>query len=259
MLFATALGENVIDKSIAELLSVIVTLSMLATPFLLLADEKLAAPSKMQDRPHDDMPDEQGHVVIAGFGRFGQIVARVLRARGIPFTALDDSAEQVEFVARFGSQAYFGDASRLNILEAAKVGEAQAFVLAIDEVEGSLRTAEIVRQHFPKVPIYARARNRRHAHRLMDLGVKTIRRETFLSALDLSREVLQQIGFSEHESHRTVETFREFDRHRLYADYAHYTDEDKLREQAKRQSAELEDLFNQDAKDLDEARSDNAD
>jgi len=250
VLFATAYGENVIDKELAELLSVIVTLSMLATPILLLVDDLLGSKSKAQDRPFDDMPKEKGHVVIAGFGRFGQIVARILRARGISFTALDESAEQIDFVTRFGNTAYYGDAARLDILEAAQVDKASAFVLATDDVEGSLRTAQIVRQHFPDVPIYARARNRRHAHRLMDLDIKTIRRETFLSSLDLTREVLRGLGFSQQEVAHTVETFRKFDQRRLYEDYPHYTDMEKIQAQAKKQSEELEELFHQDAKDI---------
>lgn len=251
VLFATALGENVIGRDLAELLSVIVTLSMLATPVLLLADDLLAPVRPSKDRPYDQMPEEKDHVVIAGFGRFGQIVARILRARGIPFTALDDSAEQIDFVARFGSQAYYGDASRLDILESAQMHSARAFVLAIDDTEGSLRTAQIVRRHFPNVPVYARARNRQHAHQLMDLGITMIRRETFLSALELTREVLRDLGYSESEVSRTVETFREFDERRLYDDYTHYTDTEKLQEQAKKQSEELEELFSQDVDALD--------
>lgn len=246
VLFATALGQHVIDRGLAELLTVVVTLSMLATPLLLLADTAIAARGAGRDRPYDEMPDEDGHVVIAGFGRFGQIVARILRARGIPFTALDDSATQVDFVARFGSKAYYGDASRLHILEAAQAGKARAFVLAIDDVEASLRTAAIVREHFPHVPIFARARNRLHVYRLMDLGVEAIRRETFLAALDLSREVLGGLGFSGAEVERTVTTFTEFDRARLYEDYAHYTDIEKLQAKAREESERLEEIFNRD-------------
>lgn len=246
VLFATALGQNVIDRELAELLTVVVTLSMLATPLLLLADSWLAKRSTTPERPYDEMPEEDGHVVIAGFGRFGQIVARILRARNIPFTALDDSATHVDFVARFGSKAYYGDASRLHILEAAQTGKARAFVLAIDDVDASLRTAEIVRENFPHVPVYARARNRLHAFRLMDLGVKAIRRETFLSALDLSREILEGIGFSGSDAGRIVETFTEFDRKRLYEDYEHYTDVEKLQAKAREESERLEDIFNRD-------------
>lgn len=257
VIFATALGENVIERDLAELLTVIVTLTMLATPVLLLADDVLDSDRKSQDRPYDEMPEEKSHVVIAGFGRFGQIVARVLRARGIPFTALDDSAEQVDFVARFGSRAYYGDASRLDILEAAQIQKASAFVLAIDDAEASVRTAQVVRRHFPNVRVYARARNRQHVHQLMDLGIEDIHRETFLPALDLTREVLRGLGYSASEVSRTIETFREFDQRHLYEDYAHYTDQEKLEAQAKKQSEELEELFTQDAADLGDAISEN--
>ena len=137
---------------------------------------------------YETPPANDGHVIIAGFGRYGQIVARVLRAKGIPFTALDINAEQVEFVKKFGSEAFFGDASRPDILEAAEIDKARAFVLAIDDVEASVRTAEMVTSRWPKLPLYARARNRNHAHRLLDLGVKNIQRETFLSSLETTRQ-----------------------------------------------------------------------
>lgn len=250
VLFATALGEKVIDRDIAELFTVIVTLSMLATPVLLLLDELLTREPKSQEPSFDTMPEEQGHVVIAGFGRFGQIVARVLRARGIPFTALDESASQVSFVARFGSKAYYGDAARLDILEAAQVEKARAFVLAMDNVDRSLTTARLMRQHFPNVPVFARARDRQHTHQLMDLGVGVIQRETFLSALDLTQDVLRTLGLPEKDVLNTVETFREFDERHLFEDYAHYTDVEKIQAHAKWRSEELEELFNQDVEDL---------
>ncbi len=252
VLLAAALAQSVIAKELSETMIVIVTLSMLATPVLLLIDEWFT-PEKPSDRAFDEMPEEQGHVVIAGFGRFGQIVARILRARSIPFTALDQSAEQVDFVARFGSKAYYGDAARLDILKSARMHKARAFVLAIDDVDDSIRTAEVVREHFPDVPIYARARNRQHVHRLLDLDIRVIRRETFAASLDLSRSLLRGLEFSEQEIRRTVDMFEQLDKKRLYDDYAHYTDDEKIRASAKKQSEELEDLFNQDARDLDKA------
>jgi glutathione-regulated potassium-efflux system protein KefB len=193
------------------------------------------------------MPKEEGHVIIAGFGRFGQIVARVLAARRIPFTALDTSARQVDFVRRFGNKIYYGDPSRLDILEAAQVGSARGFVLAIDDVEASLRTAALVTRHYPHLPVYARARDRQHVHRLMDLGVKVIERETFLSALELSEHVLRGLGLDEPTVRRTTQAFAEMDRRRLFEDYQHATDAEKLRANAMKQAEELEELFRQDA------------
>ncbi|MGD9868320.1 MAG: monovalent cation:proton antiporter-2 (CPA2) family protein [Hyphomicrobiales bacterium] len=256
VLFSAAVGANVIGRELSELLSVVVTLSMLATPVLLLVDDLLSPKARGGARPYDSMPEDPGHVVIAGFGRFGQIVARILRARGIPFTALDDSAEQVDFVARFGAKAYYGDASKLRILRAAQTGKARAFVLAIDDVESSLRTAEVVRRNFPDVAVYARARNRNHVHRLTALGVEIIRRETFLAAVDLSREVLRGLGYPEAEVTSTVERFRELDDRRLREDFEHYTDETKLRQEAHRYTEELEEMFTKDAAELDEPKKD---
>jgi glutathione-regulated potassium-efflux system protein KefB len=246
VLLAAGTTAHVLDRSVAELLSVAVTLSMAATP-LLLTLEELLAPKAAQVRAFDELPDKDGHVVIAGFGRVGQIVARILIAKRIPVTALDSDAEQVDFVRKFGTQIFYGDASRPEVLEAAQTGKARAFVLAIDDVEASLRTARMVRRNYPHVPIYARARDRRHIHRLMDEGIKIMRRETFLASLDLTREVLRGLGLPEREVRHTVDTFQVMDRRRLYEDYKHYTDLEKLQEHAKSHAQELEDLFAKDA------------
>jgi len=246
VLFTAGVSANVLEPPLAELLTVAVTLSMAATPLLLLLDEMLT-PKAVEMRAFDAMPEGDGHVVIAGFGRVGQIVARVLRAKHIPFTALDVNAEQVDFVRKFGAEIYYGDASRPEILEAARTGKARALVLAIDNVDASIRTAQLVRQNYPHVPIFARSRHRQHTHRLMDVGVQVIRRETFLSSLDLTREVLRGLGFTERDVRFAVETFKEQDRRRLYEDYKHYTDIEKLQDRAKSYAQELEELFEKDA------------
>ena len=185
--------------------------------------------------------------IIAGFGRVGQIVARILRAKRIPFTALDISAEQVDFVRKFGAQVFYGDASRPEILEAAQTDKARAFVLAIDDVEASLRTAELVRQRYPHVPIYARARNRNHAHRLMDLGV------TGHPARDvplLARHhpaAAAGLGSPSARRARMIQTFRTHDERRLIEDYKLASDVEKLRERARSDVKTLEKLFEEDA------------
>jgi glutathione-regulated potassium-efflux system protein KefB len=218
---------------------------MAATPLLLLVEESLS-PQVVVARAFDSLPANDGHVVIAGFGRVGQIVARILTAKRIPITALDSSPEQVDVVRKFGARVYYGDASRHEILEAAQTAKARAFVLAIDDVEASLRTAQMVRQHYPHVPIYARSRDRRHTHRLMDAGVTIIRRETFLSSIDLTRQLLRGLGYPDRDVRFAVETFMAHDRRRLYEDYKHYTDMEKLQARARSSAQELEDLFAQD-------------
>ncbi len=247
VILAAAVGTELIDRELLQLLSVVVTLSMVATPILLLIDDAILSKESGDGRPYDEPPEAQGHVVIAGFGRFGQITARVLAAKGIHFTALDSNAAQVDFVKRFGNKIYYGDASRLDILRVAQVGKAEAFVLAMGDVNLSLKTAAIMRQHFPDVPIFARARDRHHVHQLMDLGVEIIRRETFDSALGLTQSVMEGLGYSSAEARRTVEIFAEHDRHRLFDEYRHYTDAEKMRTGAMKQAEELESLFREDA------------
>jgi len=246
VLFTNGLAAGVLERPVADLLSVAVTLSMAATPLLLLLDEMLA-PKAVVLRAFDALPENDGHVVIAGFGRVGQIVARILAAKRIPFTALDSDPEHVDGVRKFGARIFYGDASRPEILDAAQTAKARAFVLAIDNVDASLRTAQMVRQRYPQVPIYARSRHRKHTHQLMDLGVKIIRRETFLSSLDLTREVLRGLGLPEREVRFAVDTFQAHDRRRLYEDYKHYTDVEKLQARARTYTQELEQQFAQDA------------
>jgi monovalent cation:proton antiporter-2 (CPA2) family protein len=250
VLFGAGALQGVIEQNTASLLILAVTFSMAATPLLLLIDDKVEQALSPEAPPYDTPVGGEGNVIIAGFGRFGQIVARILRARQIPFTALDSSVEQVDFVRRFGAQIYYGDAGRLDILQAAGADKARAFVLAVDKVESSLRIAEMVRTHFPNLPIYARARDRTHVHKLMDLGVTIIERETFLAALELTKDVLRGLGLKEPEVKRLIETFKRLDERRLYEDYQYYTDVEKVRANAMTQAKELEELFARDVEEL---------
>jgi len=247
VLLAAGAAASVLSRGSAELLAVVVTLTMAATPLLLLLDDVLGREAVKPLAAFEAPPVTSGHVIIAGFGRFGQIVARVLRAKRVAFTALDISPEQIEVVRRFGSKVFYGDASERHILEAAQADKARAFVLAIDDVEASIRTATIVREQYPTLPVYARARNRNHVHRLMDLGVTVIRREAFLSAIDLTREVLRGLGYSERDVRFAIDTFAEHDERRLVDDYRHFTDVEKLQERARSDTANLEKLFDEDA------------
>jgi monovalent cation:proton antiporter-2 (CPA2) family protein len=250
VLFTAAAAAEALSQSVVSMLVVSVTLSMVATPILFIAYEAFGRRGGRVLEPFDAMPEDDGHVIIAGLGRFGQVVARVLRAKGIHFTALDISPQHVDFIKRYGNDIYYGDASRLDLLQSAGADKARAFVLAIDDVESSLKTAEIVRRHFPDLAIYARARNRTHVHRLMDLGVSAIRRETFLSAVDFTRDVLIGLGSTSKEARRAIDVFVRHDRKRLYDDYEHYTDEEKLLANAREAHEELEEIFQRDAEEL---------
>ncbi|HWJ18933.1 MAG TPA: cation:proton antiporter [Geobacterales bacterium] len=246
VVFASAEQGGVLTPGSASALGIIVTLSMVTTPLLLALDDLIRKRIRKAEPVYDKLPSQDGHVVISGFGRVGQVVARILTAKGIPFTALDADPDQVQLVSQFGNKSYFGDASQLSILEAAETGKATAFVLAIDDVEKALKTAELVKTYFPHVPIYARARNRRHVHQLMDLGVKHIERETFVSSLELTRDVLRGLGLPEGEIRFTVDTFKEHDEALLYENYAHYTDTQKVATLAMKRSDELAQVLAED-------------
>jgi glutathione-regulated potassium-efflux system protein KefB len=158
----------------------------------------------------------------------GQIVGRVLRMRRIPFTALDKSAEQVALVRRFGSVVYYGDSTRLDLLRAAGVEKAKLIVITLSDIPESLKVAEQVERHFPHLTVLARARNRRHAHLLMDRGVTHIVRETFHSSLQLSENVLTALGTPHADARRTVEIFAERDEKMLREQHGYYENEKQM-------------------------------
>jgi len=248
VLLTQGVGAGLLGQAQADLVAVVVTLSMAATPALLLIDDFLFRPKAVPLRAFDDLPENDRHVIVAGFGRVGQICVRILRAKRIPFIALDLDPEQVAFVKQFGAEAFYGDASRLDILEAARANRARALLLAIDDVEASVRTAELVRQHYPDLPIYARARNRNHLHRLMDAGVKVIRRETYATALELTRDLMRGLGYTDRDIRFAIDTFRTHDERRLVEDYRHYTDLEKMQTRARSDAQTLATLFDEDSR-----------
>lgn len=249
VIISIALAERILWPAMAGLITVVVTLSMVATPLLLVIDDLLRQRRKQhaEQTGFDEMPEHDGHVVIAGFGRFAQIIARVLAAKGIAFTALDSNPDQVRLVRRFGNKAYFGDAGRLDILQAAQVDKARAFILTVANPEQSVRTARLVRENFPHVKIYARALDRRHVYDLMDLDVTLIHRDTFYSALAVTSDLLKGLGYSDAQAQRAVDVFEDYDQRRLIEDYPHHHDFDRIADSAKRQAAELEAILKEDA------------
>jgi glutathione-regulated potassium-efflux system ancillary protein KefC/glutathione-regulated potassium-efflux system protein KefB len=251
VLFNLAAGHAVMERALVDLLIVVVSLSMAATPLALAGNDLLSrrlARARPQ-RPFDTFEQEAPRVIIAGFGRVGQIVGRILKLKRIAFTALDISPEQVQTVRRFGNKVHYGDASRLDLLTAAGASGAKLFVLAIDDVEASIRTARTVRRHFPDLTVYARARNRFHAHRLMDLGVELIERETFLGSLDLARQVLEAVGMAGWEAQQIVARFQAHDEQTLRRQHAVYHDETQLIQSARQAAEELQGLFESDQED----------
>jgi glutathione-regulated potassium-efflux system ancillary protein KefC/glutathione-regulated potassium-efflux system protein KefB len=249
VLFAIVARHQILDTDVIDRLILAVAVSMLLTPILYLLNERfLKRLNKKEEPEYDRMEVQQHPVIIAGFGRFGQIVGRLLAIVGRPFTALEIDASQVDVLRRYGNIVHYGDASKLDLLRAAGAGQAKLFVLAIDDIEASIRTAHTVARHFPDLTIVARARNRRHEYHLMDLGIKHIFRETLLSSLAMSEQVLSDLGFDENEVKHVIESFRKKDQQLIREQHAVQHDEEQLIQTALDTASELELLIKNDLK-----------
>lgn len=248
VLFSLAVSHDILDRSLADTLVIVVTISMMVSPLLMWVHDNVIERWLEKSPPpeFDRIEDDSSRVIIAGFGRVGQIVGRVLSMRRIPFTALEASVAQVDFVRRFGNKVYYGDASRLELLQAAGAERAEVFVLAIDDAEASVRSAALVRERFPNLKVMARARNRQHALRLLDIGVQYQIRETYLSSLDLAQHTLESLGFSRAEAAESIRRFHAHDRKTLELQRAIRDDEQELIQSAQQSARELEQLFEAD-------------
>jgi CPA2 family monovalent cation:H+ antiporter-2/glutathione-regulated potassium-efflux system protein KefB len=248
VLFGAAVASGALDKHVADMATLVVALSMMVTPVLFSAGEIFVQKrfARAVARPFDKIDDGVTPVIICGFGRMGQIVGRVLAAQKIAFTALDQSQEQVDVVRRFGSKVFYGDPSREEVMRAAGAGDAKVLVLALDDMDASLKTAQMVRRKFPELLIVARARNRRHVHLLMELGVEHIIRETYFSSLKLTELTLAGLGVDRAQAERAVALFEAHDERILVETREIAHDEGKLIQTTHEAALELRDLFESD-------------
>ncbi|MDR3418312.1 MAG: monovalent cation:proton antiporter-2 (CPA2) family protein [Nevskia sp.] len=246
VLFALARAADIFDQRMQDMLVVSVTLSMIATPPLYALLSRLGGKEEDQARPYDAIDVPGNDVIIAGFGPFGQIFGRLLRLKKIPFTVLEKNWQHVDFVRMFGSAVFYSDAGRMEVLRAAKADKARFFVLAISDVEESLRIAEMVRRNFPHLRIFAAARDRAHALKLMDLGVADVIRRAYGSSLELTAELLRALGESEERIQRDIARFRQYDHDTLLKQQAVHRDQEQLIQTARDASKELEQLFEED-------------
>ena len=249
VIFGAAATAKVFSEETASMLMVVVALSMVATPLLLVLHDKFIAPrfESANERPDDKFDGEVQPVIIAGFGRFGQIIGRLLRANHIGITVLDHDPDQIELLRRYGLKVYYGDATRIDLLRAAGCEKARALIVAIDNVEDSLALVDAVREEFPNVPILARARNVTHYYDLMDRGVTVIERETFEAALQLGRRTLQQLGFGAYQARQAAMKFRAHNLKTLQSVYPYYKDQEQMISMAAQAREELENMFARDA------------
>ena len=229
VIFQFAHNSGVLGAENHALLSVAVALSMATTPLLLLAFDRLVAP-RLDARRHRQGPvepiDTHQPIVVLGYGRFGQIVTRMLRAQGFEMTLIDDDPAQIELVRRFGVKVFYGDGSRLDLLHAAGVEHARMVVIAVGGADRILDIARKVRKHYPQVTVAARAIDRGHAHELMALGVEIFERETFLSAVSLGTKVLVQLGVAPIDAMHMAQAFERHDTKLLQDSFAVRTDEE---------------------------------
>jgi glutathione-regulated potassium-efflux system ancillary protein KefC len=246
VVFGVARQTGAFSADWEPLLTLIVALSMALTPLLLLAVDALsAAQSRANARADDEIDDNDAQVIIAGFGRMGQIIGRLLLASGMRATVLDHDPDQVDLLRRFGFRVYYGDATRLDLLHAAGAAKATLLVNTIDDVEDSLELIDLVRQHFPRLKIIARARNVTHYGELKRRGVEVIERETFEAALMLGRRALEQLAVAPYEAKERVDAFRRHNVRLLDSLIPHFNDENKRMSLAKAGREELERQFEQ--------------
>jgi glutathione-regulated potassium-efflux system ancillary protein KefC len=245
VVFGVARESKLFSAQWEALLTITVALSMGMTPLLLLLHDRFIARATKPERAADTI-DAQAPVIIAGFGRFGQIVGRLLLANDIRAVVLDRDPDQVESLRKFGYRVFYGDATRLDLLEAAGARRARLLVNAIDDVEASIALVDLVRANFPKLPMVSRARNVSHYFELKLRGVDVVERETFEAALRVGRSVLERLGVDRYRARELADAFRRHNIASVDATLPFYQDEAQRMSLAKQGREELEQQFARD-------------
>jgi glutathione-regulated potassium-efflux system ancillary protein KefC len=247
VVFGVARDSQALPGQWDGLLTLTVALSMALTPlWLILRDRAARATLKEQAREADAIDDDGEEVIVAGFGRFGQIVGRLLFASGLRATVLDHDPEQIELLRKFGFRVFYGDVTRLDLLEAAGAARAKLLVNAIDDIDDSIELVALVREHFPHLQIVARARNVNHYFALRERGVTIIERETFEAAMTLGRKAFECLGVPPYEARERADRFRRHNVVALEALFPHYKDETRRLSMAKAAREDLEKQFERD-------------
>jgi glutathione-regulated potassium-efflux system ancillary protein KefC len=253
VVFAIASAKGVLPEDWSALLTMTVALSMATTPLLLLLhDRVMVRRVAAEERDDDDIDEPSGPVIIAGFGRFGQIVGRLLFANGVGATVLDHDPDQIELLRKFGYKVFYGDATRLDLLKAAGAPTASLLVNAIDDVDDSLKLTDLVRAEFPDLNIIARARNVTHYIELRKRGVKVIERETFESALKMGREALESLGVDPFRAREMANVFRRHNIMTMDNLIPYFGDTERTMSSAKAGREELDRQFAQDRQKFEE-------
>ena len=259
VVFQTALGAGVISPQTSSLLVAAVAISMLLTPLLLVLNDRLLAPrlAARAQRPKLDeiSHEQQAPIIICGFGRYGQIVGRLISASGLAATVLDHDSEAVASIRRFGWPAFYGDATRLDLLRVAGAAKARVIVVAVDDIEQSLAVVDLVQAHFKQAALVVRARNTTHWYGLHARGVQHIDRETLDSALMSGRTVLELMGWQPHTARNQALRFRQHNIELLHQMAPHQGDEKKLISVAKQGRQQLDELWSREREQRRELRA----
>jgi glutathione-regulated potassium-efflux system ancillary protein KefC len=247
VVFGVARAAGVLSPRWDQLLVLMVAVSMGLTPLAVTAGNRLATALNRTAKPAPDAIEPEGaRVIIAGFGRVGQIAGRILIASGFKVTVLDNDPDLIETVRRVGFRVFYGDATRLDLLQAAGADQAQLLINAIDDMESNLKLTELVQQYFPHLKIIARARNLSHVYELKSRGVELIERETFESALLMGQWALEQMGVPHGTAERARLKFREHNLRTIEAIQPFYQDEKASISMAQAAREELARSFEQD-------------
>jgi Kef-type K+ transport system membrane component KefB/voltage-gated potassium channel Kch len=252
LLFSFATQNRVISSDLSNLLIVVVVLTMMLTPLLIIFYERAVRPrfrDAITPPRGEDVEPGPSPVIVAGYGRFGQVVSRLLRADGIETTLLDHDSGQIELTGRFGYKVYYGDASRVQLLQAAGAEEAKLLVIAIDEREKAVQMVRAARQFFPGLKTLARAYDRSHAYQLMDAGADVVTRETFGSALIMGEEALKLLGYDEARAYRIMRTFKRHDEEGLLKLFGLWGDDHAYGLSVRQSIEELEKVLQDDSDD----------
>lgn len=211
---------NIMPSFMANQMMAVIAISMIGTPFLLLINERFIDPyfgvKEKQSKKYDDIEDEHNDVVIAGFGNFGSTIVRLLKTNGITPTVLDMDSDRVNSLRKMGFKVYYGDASRLELLEAAGCANAKIFIAAIDNPTVNLEVVELIKKHFPHLKIMARARNRGNAFELVDIGINDFYRENLYSAVHLGVDTLVELGHRRYTATRQGQRFIKYDEESIH-------------------------------------------
>ena len=249
VLLQFGVSNNVFSDAFASPLVAVVALSMVLTPPCFILLERWILPrvtERGEKREQEEIKDADAPVVIAGYGRYGQIVGRMLRAAGVRLTILDLDPTMIDTVARAGVKAYYGDASRIDLLHAAGLEHARLFILAVDDVEEATKIAEHVRRNFPNIPVLARCRNRQHYWELKKLGCTHVYRETFASSYETGIQALRELGYRAYTAHRMARRWRDHEERLLHEIGSIWgQDQDDYFEKVRASNAEVERLLRQ--------------